>query len=214
MILRTHAFLQDIDNTPYRQALGYCLYRELCLQVITKAAFWMFACIFRMHRLERKERMKGRENKKAGNGKRSLFVLVHTARFTSNASISQRWETKVIYVERKERKRTELGSILSLLQVCFHGAVKGGVSDVLWLLHTWLLVGKWLFYICGLCALTFPVSVWLFSLLLVLHRKRKDALTRWKKWFEAVQREKKRATVSHVQRKKERDVGRSRCWIV
>lgn len=95
--MRTLAFLQDNDNMLHKkiQTPAYCLYREMCLQVITKAAFWMFgcmfACIFRIHRLERKQRMKGTEmegTKKGGNGKCRLFALVRMAQFTSNASIS------------------------------------------------------------------------------------------------------------------------------
>ena len=77
-----------------------------------------------------------------------LFVPVHVAQLTSNTSISHgvhlSCETKVtLCVEKKEKAhRTEERGVLGLLQVCFYVGGKAGVSEVLWLPHIRLVVGK------------------------------------------------------------------------
>lgn len=140
------------------QTPGYCLKKEMCLQVITKAALWMFACIFRIRRLERKmtERYREeREQKGGGNGKCRLFVSVHLAQFTTNASI---WHGLHLSCERQRSfyvgwKRKHIGlrrmvnGVCSSLQLCFCDSGKRRVSDVLQLLHTWMVVDDYLTHV-------------------------------------------------------------------
>lgn len=158
----------------------------MCLQVITKAAFWMFDCVClyiqNSQTLEEAENERYREGENKRRGKWKMQVVcacaygsVHLKCISIECATPQLWETKVMLCGHQREiigLRDIVHSILSLLQVCFYGREKRGVSDVQLLLHTWPVVGKWLFYTCAICALTSPVSASLFPLLPVLGWKK------------------------------------------
>ena len=130
----------------------------------------MCACIFRSHRLDRKQSRKRngeRGNKMGENGKCKLFVLVRMAQLTSNASISHGIHLsckrqRSFYVGGKKKKHIRLRNIARLYPQFVAGVLLWqGNRRFYWCCFftpSWLL----LFYIHGLCALTF--SVFLLSL--------------------------------------------------
>lgn len=131
----------------------------------------LLACIFSIHRLERKLRVKGIERKrtkKEGNGKDRLCLLMHlkvtepyayhmeyTSAARSKGHFTRGWKKSTSY-------RTE-GHAHSKQYLLQEG--KRASHSVLKFLHTSVAACKWLLYICGSCALPFPGSVSLKPLL-------------------------------------------------
>lgn len=234
--MQSHAFFfffcRINDNTLYRKpkTLEYCLYRDLCLQVITKAAFSLcactFACIFRMHWLVRNERMKATERERTDReemGKCRLFVLVHIAQFTSKASIShgppQPWETKVICVEEKRERayRTERPSSTGF-SVCRRIAFTAAWREVLVMYCSFFISCCWqmiilYIYMWLMCFNISSFCLAFFPLLRVLGLK-KAALTRWKnvpRWCRGSRKKEIKRRNHGSMCEEERYVGHSRC---
>ena len=189
------------------KTLEYCLYRELCLQVITKAAFSLCACIFRMHWLVRNERTKATERERTEReemGKCRLFVLVHIAQFTSEASIShglpQPWETKVICVGKKEREHTEQPNSTGF-SVWRRIAFTAAWREVLVMYRGFFITGCLLandyfiyiyIYMWPMCFNSSSFCLAFYPPLCVLGFKKKSCSNKVKKCSEVVQREQKK----------------------
>lgn len=164
------------------------------------------------------------ENRPGGNGKMQVvcacaYSSVHLK------SINIPWTTSAVRDKGhlcggKKRASiqdwaTELDRILGLSQDCFHGSVKGGVSDVLQLFHILLLANDYFIYIY-MWLMCFNISSFclaFFPLLRVLGLK-KAALTRWRnvpRWCRGSRKKEIKRRNHGSMCEEERYVGHSRC---